>query len=252
MSQRTLIVSDIHGAHRALLQVLERAEFRKHSDHLIVNGDVVDGWKETTECVRYLNTVDNLTLLLGNHDDWCRRYLADRVGDAPVGLDYNEYHLWYFQGGMATIGSMLKHDSEAEVYEFLQGAEYYYEQDDRLFVHAGIIPGMRACNVDEYTLIWDRYLAQNSRTYTRARQARGEDLLEAPYCSEYKEVFIGHTPTFYMEKGLDPVVPLNYSNVWMIDTGASYHGRLTVMDVDTKEFWQSDPVPELYPGEKAR
>jgi serine/threonine protein phosphatase 1 len=31
-------------------------------------------------------------------------------------------------------------------------------------------------------------------------------------------------------------------NVWSIDNGAAFTGKLTVMDVDTKEFWQSDAV----------
>lgn len=42
------------------------------------------------------------------------------------------------------------------------------------------------------------------------------------------------------------------TNVWNIDTGAGFKGKLTIMDADTKEFWQSDPVPELYPNEKGR
>jgi serine/threonine protein phosphatase 1 len=41
-------------------------------------------------------------------------------------------------------------------------------------------------------------------------------------------------------------------NVWNIDTGAGFHGKLTALDISTKEFWQSDPVPALYPNEKGR
>jgi serine/threonine protein phosphatase 1 len=38
----------------------------------------------------------------------------------------------------------------------------------------------------------------------------------------------------------------------MIDTGASYTGRLTLMNVDTDEYWQSEPVCDYYPGVKSR
>lgn len=30
------------------------------------------------------------------------------------------------------------------------------------------------------------------------------------------------------------------------------HGKLTIMDLDTQEYWQSDLVKELYPNEKGR
>ena len=35
-------------------------------------------------------------------------------------------------------------------------------------------------------------------------------------------------------------------NVWNLDTGAGFNGRVTMMDIDTKIFWQSDPIPSLY------
>jgi len=33
----------------------------------------------------------------------------------------------------------------------------------------------------------------------------------------------------------------------MMDTGAGWSGKLTIMDIDTNEFWQSDVVKDLYP-----
>ena len=29
-------------------------------------------------------------------------------------------------------------------------------------------------------------------------------------------------------------------NVWNLDTGAGYGYKLTIMDIDTKQYWQSD------------
>ncbi|OQP66531.1 hypothetical protein A3860_13685 [Niastella vici] len=40
--------------------------------------------------------------------------------------------------------------------------------------------------------------------------------------------------------------PLSALNILNVDTGAGHSGRLTIMDIDTKKFWQSDPLPELY------
>lgn len=45
---------------------------------------------------------------------------------------------------------------------------------------------------------------------------------------------------------------MNRCNVWNLDTGSGFSGKLTIMDIDTKEFWQSDFVRELYPNENGR
>lgn len=37
-------------------------------------------------------------------------------------------------------------------------------------------------------------------------------------------------------------------NIWALDTGAGWSGKLTIMDVQTHEYWQSDLTPELYGG----
>jgi hypothetical protein len=36
------------------------------------------------------------------------------------------------------------------------------------------------------------------------------------------------------------------ANVWNVDTGAAFKGPLTIMDVDTKEFWQSEPLTVVF------
>ena len=64
----------------------------------------------------------------------------------------------------------------------------------------------------------------------------------------YKEIYIGHTPVSRIQK----TTPVQMANVWNVDTGAAFKGPLTIMDVDTKEFWQSEPLPSLYPTEKGR
>ena len=50
---RTLVIGDIHGALRALVQVLERADIQT-DDYLIFLGDYADGWSETPEVLDFL------------------------------------------------------------------------------------------------------------------------------------------------------------------------------------------------------
>jgi serine/threonine protein phosphatase 1 len=48
------------------------------------------------------------------------------------------------------------------------------------------------------------------------------------------------------------MIPIQKANIWNVDTGAAFKGPITIMDVDSKEFWQSDTVSELYPDETGR
>ena len=59
----------------------------------------------------------------------------------------------------------------------------------------------------------------------------------------FHEIFIGHTPVKEV---------VNRNNVWNIDTGAGWGGKLTMMNVDTKEIIQSEETSFLYPEEKGR
>lgn len=64
----------------------------------------------------------------------------------------------------------------------------------------------------------------------------------------FKEIFIGHTPTL----NYNIEIPMNAINVWNIDTGAAFTGKLSAIDIDTKEYFQSEKLIELYPNEKGR
>ena len=64
----------------------------------------------------------------------------------------------------------------------------------------------------------------------------------------YNEIYIGHTAT--TRYGIDK--PIKAGNVWNIDTGSAFTGKLTALNIDTKEFFQSDSVKGFYTNEKGR
>jgi serine/threonine protein phosphatase 1 len=66
--------------------------------------------------------------------------------------------------------------------------------------------------------------------------------------SLYDEIYIGHTPVTRIGEN----IPIKKACVWNVDTGAAFKGPLTIMDVDSKEFWQSEPLNNLYHTEKGR
>ena len=94
---------------------------------------------------------------------------------------------------------------------------------------------------DTHIYIWDRDLWNTAML--------GKRLPEIPaILRAHKEIFIGHTSTV----SYNTDKPMNELNVWNLDTGAGFNGKLTIMDIETKKYWQSDPVKELYPNELGR
>ena len=225
---RTFVLGDIHGAYKALVQCLEASGFDREGDRLIFLGDAGDGWSQAPECIEELMTVRNLVYILGNHDIWLMEWLAFSW----------QPRLWLSQGGRETIeaysGSQWRTSRERHLDFLRQGVFYYLDNEQRLFVHGGIRPGRPLEEQDEELLVWDRNL-----------------FYETEGVPGYREIYIGHTPTVSVSR----TEPLNHGgadNIWRMDTGAGWNGPLSIMDVDTGRFWQSDIAADLYAGEKGR
>ena len=69
----------------------------------------------------------------------------------------------------------------------------------------------------------------------------------------FNNIYIGHTTVAHMigNEGED-VKPVKACNVWNLDTGGGYGGKITFMNIDTEEIYQSDLVKTLYPDERGR
>ena len=120
--------------------------------------------------------------------------------------------------------------------DFLADSNSYLVWNNRLFVHGGYNPSQPIEHQHIDTLTWDRKLFMN---------ASQQHEYDASYkFGIYDEIFIGHTTT----QSIDSDLPLHMCNVWALDTGAGWTGKLTLMNVETHEYWQSDLAEQLYPG----
>lgn len=226
-SMRTLVMGDVHGAHKAMVQVLKRANFDYENDRLIFLGDVVDGWPEVKECVDELLKINNLIALMGNHDKWAYSWMC-------TGFPRPE---WVMQGGQATLvayGGVPTLVSKEHLLYFSSAMAYFIDNKNRCFVHGGFHSGHPKTNtVDE--LVWDREMWEEAYHYELAG--------DGSRIGDFDEIYIGHTQTW----GTGGKLPVQRANVWNMDQGAGWNGVLSAMDVDTKEVWQSDLVQDLYP-----
>lgn len=243
------MIGDIHGAYRALIQCLQRSNFDFENDTLITLGDITDGWSEVIECFDLLLNINNRIDIRGNHDLWLSHYLT-------FGIALPE---WLNQGGEIVRDRYIELSKTQEGRDkiifhrdkFLNLQHYYYIDDNnRLFVHGGYNWHKSLKENDYKDLIWDRHLFEIACMWER-------DILINPtnkknYFKEFSEIFIGHTCTNggLSVKLVNSLEPVNVSNVWNLDQGCGWSGRLSIMNVDTKEFWQSDSVLELYKEEK--
>jgi len=261
---KTYVIGDIHGAYKSLQQCLSKVNFDYDKDTLIQLGDITDGWSEVYEIVEELLKIKNLHAIRGNHDAGFKTWLSD--GDHPTS---------WLQGGDGTLKSYCKHlerqyigrhggyttdllpkdlpESHFNFFMFKQ-KPYHIDSDNRLYVHGGLNRHHPIDNTiynNEDVLMWDRDFWMAALSYGQvepgdeiAYPKRGKFKVNG----DFKDIFLGHTATISWKTDK----PINAANVWNLDTGAGFHGKLTIMNVETKEYWQSDLVKDLYIGETGR
>ena len=237
---KVFVIGDIHGAYKALLQCFERSSFDYNKDRLIVLGDVCDGYPEVKQCINELLKIKHCDYIIGNHDLWALDWATKGV----------EEELWLTQGGRETKASYGGGNMPQAHINFLKNAHLWIELDNKLFVHAGIDPNKEVEKHGLNYLTWDRNLVESA--WKKAHQKLNFKF------STYDEIFVGHTTTQWFArnketKDLTPaeiaelgIKPLFLCNVIILDTGAGWSGKLTIMDVNTHEYWQSDFTPQLY------
>lgn len=227
---RVLAMGDIHGSYQQMLQCFERSNFDFDNDTLIQLGDICDGNQPYIyECVELLLTVKNLIQIRGNHDDWFITWLNTGMHPAD-----------WKQGGWSTMESYSKHVKRSPInpvdipethIKFFTGMhDKYVDEKNRLFIHGGFDRNIKLRQQDRNEYWWNRSL------FEKAMSCKGNSVLKIS--DDFSEIFIGHTTTLCCNT-TNPIYAGNL--IYNIDTGAgSDNGKLTIMDVDTKEFWQSD------------
>lgn len=219
---RKFVIGDIHSHHDEMIELFDHVKFDFETDTLISLGDLVDRGPKPIEVIETLMRIKKFIHILGNHDDWCYQYLKYQ----------KEPFEWTTQGGRATLNAYTANPRIMDKHiEFFEKAKLYHiDEDTRLFVHGGFNHRMPfdLQIENKELLIWDRSLVLTAMEYDQSGLT----------FKEFNEIFVGHTPTQFIKES----VPKKFSNVWMLDTGVYISGKLTIMNIETKEYWQSTGI----------
>ena len=255
---RRLCIGDIHGSYDKLLDVLDRCKF-SDTDILYSVGDFTDRGKQNVKVLDFVMSLKNFKPVCGNHDLWNYEFLTRMTPDA--------FECWvYWNGGRYTFVEESKQTDEwrENVKNWLKDIPYRINLGDKIIIHS-VCP-LSAYeyidNVDDITMetlkssnlirdkvyddfIWNRGVIGGCNDYYQigSKEPSYEEYYKNVYGKEFTGTpiyIIGHTPLdhpfFDKEMGIIGIDTgaFCYKEGWNID------GYLTVLDIDTLEYWQSD------------
>ena len=223
------VMSDIHGNMERFDSIMKQINLIE-SDTLYVLGDVIDRYSDGIKILRRLMKMDNVIMLLGNHEYMMLQSLN------PYSIQENSeqeraraLRLWHSNGGEITH-NYIKHiriDVRKEMFDYLKSLPLEYEiivnEIKYLLVHASPV---RAYNNSKYNnetefAVWNRW-------------KRGDSIPK-----EYTMIF-GHTPTSFF-RAIEPLQIWREGRAIAIDCGCGYFdGRLACLRLDDMKVFYSE------------
>lgn len=244
--KRRLIVGDIHARYDLLRDVLDKAEFNPDEDTLYSTGDICDRGDKPIETLKYLMALPDLRPVLGNHDDFLESYLF--AGDPdPVWIHPQNGGYYTYQEVHA-----LPDDQRLKIRNWIAGIPAVRAENDFVIVHAGFPEACTMSSVIDASkarrphpashddvlseFFWDRDYLSSAMLEESVPPAVSVRAMRTPLRTR-KRIFIGHTPM----QNRRPFVSKDY-HIVAVDTGAGGgRGPITLMNMDTGEYWQSGP-----------
>jgi serine/threonine protein phosphatase 1 len=228
---KTWVIGDIRGQYEKLQKCLELADINFDFDTVVQLGDIVDRGPEPFKCLDLLLKINNVVFIRGNHDEeFAQSYLLNQR------VHFNGHH-----GAHETITAWHRLDIEQQaiVKDWFLGSaqkDYYVDAKKRLFIHGGFDRHRLLTEQSKTTFYWDRDLLASAITFDKMKYEDGK-AFKFKIKEKFKEIFIGHTPAIVWDSD-KPMGPL-CGKLWNLDTGSGRGGKLTIMDIDSKQYWQS-------------
>ena len=196
MVESLYAIGDIHGCAALLEKALAWIDNKTglSPTHIVFTGDYIDRGPDSKAVLDILMAGPRVkgsryTCLRGNHEQMC----------LDSQLSSRDMENWRFNGGDKALRSFGGGIGEA-YRNWMSSLPYWHEDSLRIFVHAGLSPGIPLLEQDPHDMMWIR------EQFLRSRKSFGKHVV---HC---------HTP----------VGPSRLKRRTNIDSGAYHTGRLCV------------------------
>ncbi len=208
---RKFAIGDIHGCLDKLEDLLGKIDPRP-DDRLIFLGDYIDRGENTKGVIDALinrSSHCKCIFLRGNHEDMLIEYMAFGSNRGMFRANGGDMTVLSYTGKKTSTGKVLAGMLPLDHRDFMTKLKWMHEDDNYIYVHAGIRAGIPLKMQDAMDLIW----------------IRGE-FHETPTGLDKKIIF-GHCPF---------TKPFIRDDKIGIDTGAVYGRYLTAIELPSERF----------------
>lgn len=199
-SGKAIVIGDLHGCFDELIELLDKCEYNKYKDIIILAGDLVDRGNKIKECLEFLINNKNVFSVRGNHDDKFLRY-----------LNKNKVHTKSLVDSIEQVGDSISYD---KLFNKLHNTIIKF--GNNYITHAGFNP----LKHPEYTTrefsLYARKYDENLKTFTR------DD--SCPYWYEVERSYPMYNLFFGHEIHIDKCRVK--SNIYAMDAGCVFGDKL--------------------------
>jgi hypothetical protein len=215
MDKRVILIGDIHGCWSEFQEILTKLAYQKKRDRLISLGDLIHKGPDSVSVVRYF-IKNELEVLRGNHEDCLLKALLGEREMYPEATEILEHC------GL----------SKKKLIAWLRAMPLYLKEKDFLAVHAGFSP-------------WCKLSENKEQDYFTVRTADAEhEKLSSKASGDGLEPWY---KAFSDKRESDRIVAFghwagprikHYKNMWGLDTGCCYGGKLTALVLPSQKLVQ--------------
>lgn len=269
----TYAISDIHGCHKQLMDLLEKIS-PTSTDSVYILGDLTDRGTENVKVLKWCidEAPKNIHFLLGNHDIMMRQVLRRD----PVGMPMHMDDIWAYNGGYWTAEDLFENTDgdwrRERLLPFIESLRPYEiiqtEAGPFALVHAGFDQTAYSSDArrpDVWTEgpdfeVGHGFETQNEFVMAWVRYGWFDSAEDTPMMTIF-----GHTPTTYVakiakeerlwfdmkqEKLPEPwkTHPVESGHIWKshgkidIDCGCAYGGNLAAIRLEDGEEFYVDGI----------
>ena len=234
MTDRTVIIGDIHGCIDEFKELLTLVDYKSPYVRVILLGDLIDRGNDSVGVVGLAREL-NLECVMGNHDYKFMKWWKSTGSTNDV---YDKHHHYTDL-------------SDADVNYIAQMSPYIkLENQNTIVVHAGLRPGVPLEKQTKDDLYYIRYMDKQNKfvSLKKINNLGSKAAADAHFWTESwkgpESIVYGHNVNSYEDPLIEEVAP----NVFCygLDTGCCFGGRLTAMVLETKEIIQVQAKKTYY------